>query len=189
MPNVFEFAAFDFAGSQRQVGVLAFQRLHPRHFVGTHDRFALFSKHGRLLVQAVYLRDLFVEALIGFRGQPIANQVGLDAFFSNRRAAWRGEIFATIPRFTISSATSRPVHWLMGRPDCSGFSQASFSIWHSWSAVIRAGVPGRGRSSKRSAMLKSFSETGCKSNQRCRHKRTASNETASCLAISALFMP
>ena len=82
MPDVLEFSAFHLAWGQRQVWVLAFQSLNPRHFVGTHDRFALFGKHWRLFVKAVDVSDLFVKALIWFRCQPVANQVWLDAFFS-----------------------------------------------------------------------------------------------------------
>ncbi len=41
------------------------------------------------------------------------------------RLAWRGEMTAAMPRVRTSSALSRPVHWLMGRPEARGTSQAS----------------------------------------------------------------
>jgi hypothetical protein len=34
-----------------------------------------------------------------------------------------------MPRFMTSAAISRLVHWLIGRSDCSGFSQARAMIW------------------------------------------------------------
>ena len=88
-----------------------------------------------------------------------------------------------------SSATSRLVQWLMGRPDSSGFSQASCWIWHTWSAVIRAGLPGRGSSSSRSSMLKSDRAIGCKSTHRCRHCRTISRESFCSRMIWLLLLP
>ena len=94
-----------------------------------------------------------------------------------------------MPRFLISSAISRLVHWLIGRPESSGFSQAIASIWQRWSAVIRAGAPGRGRSSSRSATVKSSNETGCNVNHRSRHCRTVSTVIPNSLAIWALFLP
>lgn len=110
-----------------------------------------------------------------------------DPFFSSLDA-WRGEIVSAMQRLMISSAISLPVHWLMGRPASSGFSQANCAIWQIWLAVKRGGVPGLGRSSKRSSMLKSSSEIGCNSSQRRRHNRTASRDTSSSLAISRLFL-
>jgi hypothetical protein len=44
------------------------------------------------------------------------------------RAAWRGEICSTIPRFMTAAATSRPVHWLIGRADSAGVSHARATI-------------------------------------------------------------
>jgi hypothetical protein len=46
------------------------------------------------------------------------------------RAAWRGEIRSTIPRFMTSAATSRPVHWLIGRADFAGVSHARATMRH-----------------------------------------------------------
>lgn len=111
-----------------------------------------------------------------------------DPFFSSLEA-WRGEIVSTMPRLLISSAISLPVHWLIGRPVSSGFSQANCTIWQTWSAVKRGGVPGRGRSSRRSSILKSSREIGCNSSQRWRHNRTVSLVISSSLAISRLFLP
>src|SRR3990172_355851 len=164
MPNVFKLPAFNLAWSEWQARMFAFQSLNPGHFVGAHHPFALFRQFGRLLVQRVDVRDLLIEPLIRFRGQPVTDQVRTETLFLSSRDACRGEIVPTMPRFTSSSAISRPVHWLRGRPDCSGFSQASCSIWQIWSTVKRAGAPGRGKSSSRSSQLKSFSAMGCNAN-------------------------
>jgi hypothetical protein len=68
-----------------------------------------------------------------------------------KRPTWRSEIVVTIPRLRASSASSRGVQWLMGRPDTSGASQATAMLWHHCSALKGAGAPGRGASCKRSA--------------------------------------
>jgi len=94
-----------------------------------------------------------------------------------------------MPRFTISSAISRPVHWLMGRPACSGASPAICSIWQSWSALNREGAPGRGKSSRRSSRLKSATAIAPSTNHRSRHKVAISTDTFSSWAISAWFFP
>ncbi len=96
---------------------------------------------------------------------------------------------STIPRWMISSASSRFVQCVMGRPASSGFSQANASIRQICSALIRAGAPGRGRSSKRSSTLRSASDMGCKANQRCRHNLGMSLLSPYCLAICELFPP
>ena len=56
--------------------------------------------------------------------EPIPDQVWLEIPLFSSRAAWRGEIWATMPRLITSSAISWPDQWLIGRSDCSGFSQA-----------------------------------------------------------------
>ena len=94
-----------------------------------------------------------------------------------------------MPRFLISSAISRPVQWLIGLPVASGSAQAIATIWHSRSAVIRAGAPGRGRSSRRSSALSSLIGMGCKSNHLSRQRRAVCTSIPSSPAISALFFP
>lgn len=89
----------------------------------------------------------------------------------------------------ISSAISRAVQWLMGRPESSGSSQAMASIWHRCVAVIRAGAPGRGRSSNRSSTLRSFSAMGLKVSHRFRHNRGVSTLIPTSPAIWALLFP
>src|SRR4030066_203122 len=189
MPNGFKLPAFDLARRHRQTWVFSFQGLNAGHFIGTQHGFALFYQFWSVLIQRIDVIHLLIEPLIRFLGQPVTDQVRLEAPFLSSREACRAEIVSTIPRFTSSSAISRPVHWLIGRPDFSGFSQAICSMWQIWSAVSRGGVPGRGKSSRRSSTLRSSSAIGCKSNQRCRHNRTASIEMLNRLTISALFFP
>ena len=104
-------------------------------------------------------------------------------------AACLGEIVSTILRAIISSAISRPVHWLIGRPDFSGDSQANASSWQRWSAVIRAGPPSRGRSSSRSSALSSSSGIGSSVNHLSRHCLTVSRLTLTLRPISELSFP
>ncbi len=94
-----------------------------------------------------------------------------------------------MPRFLISSAISRPVQWLIGLPEPCGSAQAIATIWHSRSAVIRAGAPGLGRSSKRSSALSSLIGMGCRSNHLSRQRRAVCTSMPSSSAISALFFP
>src|SRR4029434_8591113 len=97
---------------------------------------------GGHLTQRTDVAHLGIELRVRCGGEPIPDQVWLQRPFFNSRAAWRGEICATIPRLRISSAISRLVHWLMGRPEVLGASQARATIWHTCSAVIRTGCPG-----------------------------------------------
>jgi hypothetical protein len=101
-------------------------------------------------------------------------------------AACLGEIVSTIFRVIISSASSRPVHWLIGRPDVSGSSQASASSWQRWSAVIRGGPPGRGRSSNRSSALNSSNGIGSRANHLSRHCLAVNRVTPTLRAIAEL---
>ena len=57
---------------------------------------------------------------------------------------------STMPRPMISSASSRALHWLMGRSESAGISQARAMIWQICSGVIRAGRPDLGASRGRS---------------------------------------
>jgi hypothetical protein len=94
-----------------------------------------------------------------------------------------------MPRFLISSAISRLVQWLIGLPESSGSSQAIPMIWHTWSAVIRAGAPGRGRSSSRSSAPSSLNGMGCNANHLSRQRRAVCTSIPASLAIVVLFFP
>jgi hypothetical protein len=126
------------------------------------------------LIQVIDVGDFLVRLRIGFGIQPVTYQVRLERPPLSSRAAWRAEIVSTMPRAINSSAISRPVHWLIGRPAFSGASHANCSIWHTWSALNRAGAPGRGKSSNRSSGLKSPHSMGSSSCHRRRHNRTMS---------------
>jgi hypothetical protein len=104
-------------------------------------------------------------------------------------AACLGEMVSTIFRLIISSAISRLVHWLIGRPDFSGGSHANASSWQRWSAVIRAGAPGRGRSSSRSSALNSSSGIGSNASHLARHRITVSRLTPTSRLIDPLSWP
>ncbi len=124
MPNVLEFPAFDFAWSHWQAWMFAFQRLNASHFVRAHHGFAFFCQFWSLVIQLIDVFNLLIEPFILFfvRRQPVTDQVRLETPFLSSRDAWRGEMLAKIPRCTISSAISLPVHWLIGLPDFSGFA-------------------------------------------------------------------
>jgi hypothetical protein len=108
--------------------MLPFQRLNAGHFVRAHRGLAFFRQFWSLVIQLIDVFHLFIEPFILFfvRRQPVTDQVRFEAPFLSNREAWRGEMLGKIPRFTISSAISLPVHWLIGLPDFSGFSQAIF---------------------------------------------------------------
>jgi hypothetical protein len=119
------------------------------HFAKHFD--ALFSKP-----QYQYLVTLRISRW----GEPIADQMGFEIPFLSTRAACRGEICLTIPRRITSSAISRPVQWLIGRP--FGCWQAIATMWQVCSAVISDGRPGRGTSESRSTTGSSSHGTTCK---------------------------
>src|SRR5215207_9812245 len=72
----------------------------------------------------------------------------------------------TMPRCLISAAISRLVHWLIGRCESLGDSQANATIWQTCSAVIVSGLPGRGASIRRSMIGKSSKLAGFAASQR-----------------------
>src|SRR5215212_688148 len=189
MPDVLKFPPFDVPRLQRQAGMLAFQRLHARQFIGREHPFPRLRQKGRLGIQLTDIAHLGVEGRIDRGRQPVAEAVRLEIPLLSRRAAWRGEIWATMPRATISSATSRADQWLIGRPLRLGASQARASIRQTASAVIWAGRPARGISVKRSATLSSVSGMGCKPSQRRRQRRAVSTVTLNWRASWALLAP
>jgi hypothetical protein len=82
-----------------------------------------------------------------------------------------------MPRLTIASAISRPVQWVMGRPDWLGASQAIATMAQICSGVMRDLWPERGASRRRASGLNSDSGMGWKSIQRSRQSRTVSRLT------------
>ena len=96
---------------------------------------------------------------------------------------------SVIPRRTISSASSRWLHWLIGRPEPFGCSQASARIWHTCSALSRGWTPGRGASASRLATLTSSSGMLRQAIQRRRQRPTASTSMGTCSAIAVLVYP
>src|SRR5512147_1944915 len=189
MADILEFPALHLTRRQWQAWVLAFQRLHAGQLIGADPPFALVSPVRCLSIQGTDVLDFGKDVCRRRRRQPIAHPVRLQRPLFNSRAAWRPEICATMPRGWSSSAISRAVHWLMGRPARSGASQASARIQQTGSSVSRAGVPGRGTSVKRSATLSSSPATAWRANQRGRHRRTVSTSTPSWRAIWLLLAP
>src|SRR5437764_12595913 len=90
--------------------------------------FALAGSLSRTGIHLTSLTNLLVSLVIGNFRQPVAETVRLKTPFLSRRAACRGEICSTMPWAFISSAISRPVHWLIGRPALAGASQANAAI-------------------------------------------------------------
>src|SRR5262245_44877260 len=154
--DVLELAPLDLARDERQAGVLTFERLDAGQLVGAHGALAAVGEGGGVVVQGADVSHLGVELLVGGRRrQPVPDPVRLEVPLFRRRAAWRGEIVSTMPRRTISAANSVVLHWLTGRPDALGASQANATIRATCSGVIRAGVPDLGASPSRSATLRS----------------------------------
>jgi hypothetical protein len=96
---------------------------------------------------------------------------------------------SVIPRRTISSASSRWLQWLIGRPELFGCSQASATIWHTCSGLRRGCTPGRGASARRLAALTSSSGNPRQATHRRRHNPTASTSIGRRRATSALLYP
>jgi len=128
MPNVLELTTQDMTRLHGQVGMLALQGLYPGQLIQTDGAFPLLGPLGRAGIQTTPLDNFLVASLIGNLGQPVAEEVRLEPPFFSSRAACRGEICLRIPRAITSSAISRPVHWLMGRPALAGASQAKAAI-------------------------------------------------------------
>ena len=128
MPNVLELTTQDMTRLHGQVGMLALQGLYPGQLIQTDGAFPLLGPLGRVGIQTTPLDNFLVPPCIGNLCQPIPKSVWLETPFFSSRAACRGEICSTMPRACSSSATSRPVHWLMGRPALAGASQAKAAI-------------------------------------------------------------
>ena len=119
--DVRELAPLDLAGGQRQPRVRALQRLHAGQLVRAHDALARRRQgRGRRGTARTRRRPAAPASGIGGGRQPGAAAVRLERPLLSSRAAWRGEMAATMPRWIASSAISRPVHWLIGRADRGG---------------------------------------------------------------------
>ena len=128
MPGILELTAQDMACLHGQVRMFALQRLHPGQLIGADGAFSSLGPLGGRRVELTPL-DNFLAALGIWDGcEPVAEAVRLKPPFFSSRAACRGEICLRIPRAITSSAISRPVHWLMGRPALAGASQAKAAI-------------------------------------------------------------
>ena len=128
MPNVLELASQHMIGLHRQIGMFALQGLYPSQFIHADAALSLLGPLRGTCIHLTPVTNLLVPLRIGNLGQPVAEAVRLEAPFLSSRAACRGEICSTMPRALISSAISRPVHWLIGRPDLAGASHAKAAI-------------------------------------------------------------
>ncbi len=103
----------------------------------------------------------------------------------------------TIPCLTASSANSRGVQVVTGRPHWSGGRQARLMICAICSAVKVAGVPGRGASAKAAAMARSKAGRSASATarsvaaaaQRARHLRAVFGAQPSCRASGSVRWP
>jgi len=96
---------------------------------------------------------------------------------------------STMLRRRISSASSRALHWLIGRSESAGTSQASAMIWQICSGVIRAGRPDLGASAKRSATRRQLAGLPALADQRARHWRAVSLSIWRWRAIASVLDP
>ena len=115
MTFILEFASLHMTWCQREAGMLAFESLHASQLVGTDGTFTLLSDNWGLLIHPTDRSDGRVFLWVLRWGQPVADQMRLEVPFFKRRVAWRGEMCSIMPRVITSSASSRPVQWLMGR--------------------------------------------------------------------------
>ena len=128
MPHVLELAPQHVAWLHGQVGMLALQGLYASQLIHTDRALSLLGPLRGMCIHLTPLNNFLVALRIGHFGQPIAEAVRLQAPFLSSRAACRGEICETMPRAFTSSAISRPVQWLIGRPDLAGASHAKAAI-------------------------------------------------------------
>ena len=91
VPNVLVLAPFHFARSHRQAGVFALQSLNTAQFIGAHRPLTLLGQFWGLTIQAIDVCNLLIEAFIGSRSQPVADQMRFEiALFL--KASPRGEV-------------------------------------------------------------------------------------------------
>ncbi len=188
MPNILKFPPQDMPWLHGQVGVFAFQGLHPCQLVHADRSFSLSGSLCGLCIDLTPLDDFLLPLGVFFLAEPIAKAVRLEAPLFSSRAAWRGEICVTMPRATSSSAISRPVHWLIGRPIFAGAEHASAAICARCCAVNLGTAPGRGASSKRCNKLPASGSlvwaSACDQfAQRSLHRRTVSTVICNSRAI------
>jgi hypothetical protein len=156
MPFIFEFLSLDMTRQHRQGRMKLLERLDAGHLVGAHHMRPLRSKHGGRFIDLTDSADLFGQFARDHRGEESTSSACDGAAkrspFKNRSTV-RGEIRSTMPRLTASSASSRGVQVLIGRPAASGFSHGSRHDLHELLRSVKvAGAPGRCASVKRTSM-------------------------------------
>ena len=189
MPDVLKLPPFHLPRRQGQPRMFALQCLYPGQLISAHHSFPRLDQGGSISVQVADVIDFGVKVLVLRGFQPIAYPVRFQVPLSSSLAAWRGEIRSTMPCWMISSANSRLVHWLIGRPLWLGASHARDMIWQTCSGVIRAGAPGRGASRNLSSRLRSSKLAAGSPSQRLRQNRTVSTSRLTSRAIWLLFRP
>jgi hypothetical protein len=135
----------------RQPRMCALQGVPARQCVCPDDPLALLRPRGGVAVERADVCDCGGTVGRVGRRQPIAPAMRLPRPWLNSRAAWRGDLWATIWRCVISAALSRAVHWRRGRPVWAGVAPASAPLWPTGWSVMRTGLPGRGASVRRAA--------------------------------------
>ncbi len=89
--------------------MLTLKRLDACEFVCAHRSFALPGQSRRVVIDLTNGSDDCIFVRVCWRGEPRADQMGLEIPLFNRRDACRGEICSMMPRCITSSAISRPV--------------------------------------------------------------------------------
>lgn len=115
MTFIFELLSLHMTWCQGETGMLTFECLHASQLIGTDGTFTLPGQHRCLVIHRTYRSDGLVFLRVCWRREPVTDQVRLEIPFFKRRVAWRGEMCAIMPRVITSSASSRPLQWLMGR--------------------------------------------------------------------------
>lgn len=111
MADRLAFAPLHVARGQGQARVFALEGLHAGHFIVTSRLFPLLCQSGGLLIQRAHGLHCFLAVRILWGPQPRADQMRLEIVVFNKPAAWRGEIWATMPRrmTRLSDFASRKV--------------------------------------------------------------------------------
>ena len=134
MALILEFASLHFSGGQRQSWMFALKRLNAGELVCAHRPLALLSQGRRIVIDRTNALDDDFFLRICWWGEPVADQMGLQVPLFKSRAACRGEMCWMMPRCITSSAISRPVQCVIGRP--LGCSHANAINWQVCSIVM-----------------------------------------------------
>ena len=143
MADVLGLALFDMTRSRQSRRRLALEGLDARLLIDRDSLDAGFGTLGRQAIDLAHVVTALGEALIALGVQPGARAVRLEVrLFLKKRPTESGEIEATMPRLSASSANSWWVQCVIGRSLSAGGSQAIATIAQICSCCTADYLPG-----------------------------------------------